>query len=280
MLLLEQAPTSRGALTGGIHDKGRGRGGSALVEPAGCGQDPWSGRRSHFGFTMAFHPIIDIKQRAVWGYEALVRGEDGESADVVLGQVNDGNQYIFDQACRIKAIEMAGCLFPRDTDMRLSINLMPNAVYEPAACIAVSLEAARHVGFSSHRIMFELTETERISDPSRVSRILAEYKHHGFITAIDDFGAGHAGLSLLANFQPDIIKIDMELVRGLPASRARQAIVAGVMGMARELGLTVIAEGVETHAELAALLGLGIRLFQGYLFTKPAIARLPPFRLP
>ncbi len=228
-----------------------------------------------FAFTMAFHPIIDLERETIWGYEALVRGTDGQSAGQILSQVDENQQYKFDQACRVKAIELAGRLFPQEGDTRLSINFMPNAVYEPAACIRTSLETARRVGFDTKRIMFEFTENERMADTKHVARIIAEYRRLGFITAIDDFGAGHAGLNLLANFQTDLIKIDMELIRGISDSTARQAIVSGILVIARALDITIIAEGIETEAELATLKDAGIRLFQGFLFAKPAIERLP-----
>jgi EAL domain-containing protein (putative c-di-GMP-specific phosphodiesterase class I) len=224
---------------------------------------------------MAFHPIVDVEREKVWGYEALIRGAEGQSAYSILNQVDEGRQYRFDQACRVKAIELARRLFPRDSDARLSVNFMPNAVYEPAACIRTSLEAARRVGFDTRRIMFEFTENERLVDTGHVARIIAEYKRLGFVTAIDDFGAGHAGLNLLAGFQPDILKIDMELIRGIDDSAARQAIVSGIMVIARALQIIVIAEGVETQRELSTLRDAGITLFQGFLFAKPAIERLP-----
>ncbi|MBB4039436.1 EAL domain-containing protein (putative c-di-GMP-specific phosphodiesterase class I) [Microvirga flocculans] len=228
-----------------------------------------------FDFTMAFHPIIDLTRGVVWGYEALVRGTRGESAGDILRQVDEERQYKFDQACRVKAIELAGRLFPASEDTRLSINFMPNAVYEPAACIRTSLETARRVGFDMKRIMFEFTENERVADTKHVARIIREYRRLGFITAIDDFGAGHAGLNLLANFQTDLIKIDMELIRGIAGSAARQAILAGILVIARSLDITIIAEGVETEAELATLKSAGINLFQGFLFARPAIETLP-----
>ncbi len=96
---------------------------------------------------------------------------------------------------------------------------MPNAVYEPSACIRATLEAARRVNFDTRRIIFEFTEDERIADTRHLERIVAEYKRLGFITALDDFGAGYAGLTLLANFQPDMIKIDMDLVLCQTGSR-------------------------------------------------------------
>ncbi|WP_298952476.1 EAL domain-containing protein [uncultured Methylobacterium sp.] len=227
-----------------------------------------------FTFTMAFQPILDVDQGRVWGYEALVRGEDGQGAGWVLGQVDEANRYKFDQACRVKAIELAGALFP-DAETKLSINFMPNAVYEPAACIRATLEAAHRVGFARRQIMFEFTENERITDVGHLQRIIVEYRKQGFLTALDDFGAGYAGLNLLASFQPDLIKLDMDLIRGIAASPARQTIVAAVTAMARELGVTVLAEGVETEAELLVLRAAGIRLFQGYLFARPELARLP-----
>ena len=227
-----------------------------------------------FAFTMAFHPIIDIAKGSVWGYEALVRGTEGESAFEVLAQVTEANRYKFDQACRVKAIELAARLFPGDDTTRLSINFMPNAVYEPSACIRSTLEAARRVQFDPRRIVFEFTENER-ADALHIKRIVQEYRKLGFVTAIDDFGAGFAGLSLLADFQPDMVKIDMELVRGIDASPARRAIIAGIMSIARALSLTVIAEGVETTAELASLREAGIELFQGFLFARPETERLP-----
>ena len=232
-----------------------------------------------FDFTMAFHPIVDLDRRVVWGYEALVRGTQGQPAGQILSQVDESRQYKFDQACRVKAIELAGRLFPRTDETRLSINFMPNAVYEPAACIRTSLETARRVGFDTRRIMFEFTENERMVDTKHVARIIAEYKRLGFITAIDDFGAGHAGLNLLANLQTDLIKIDMEIIRGVTDSAARRAIIAGILVMARALDITIIAEGIETEAELATLRDAGIDLFQGFFFAKPALEDLPTVSL-
>lgn len=224
---------------------------------------------------MAYHPIVDVQDQTIWGYEALVRGTHGQSAGQILNQVDDANRYKFDQACRVKAIELAGQLYAPDAQTRLSINFMPNAVYEPSACIRATLDAARRFSFDSRRIMFEFTENERIADVRHLERIVAEYRRLGFMTALDDFGAGYAGLTLLAHFQPDFIKIDMDLIREIPNSPTRQAIITGIMGMTRSLGITVIAEGIETGAELQTLKAAGIRLFQGFLFARPEVEALP-----
>ena len=242
---------------------------------AGCR----SGRSLDRPITMAFQPIVDIATGSVFAYEALVRGVDGRSAAEVIAQVEPDMLYKFDQACRVKAIELAGGLFAPDGDAKLSINFMPNAVYEPNACIRASLAAARRVGFDPARLMFEFTEDERMRDVGHVRRIVDAYHERGFTTAIDDFGAGYAGLALLADLRPNMLKLDMALIRGIDASQARQVIVAGVVRMAEALGIRCIAEGIETAAELQTLKTIGIRLCQGYFVGRPAIEALPPVRV-
>lgn len=227
-----------------------------------------------FVFKMAFQPIVDLGHGRVWGYEALVRGPNGEPAISVIDQVTDATKYQFDQAARVMAIETAGSLFKAD-DLRLSINFMPNAVYEPNACIQKSLAAAKRAQFPHQNLMFEFTENERMIDPNHVQRIVEAYRKLGFWTALDDFGAGYAGMALLSRLEPDLIKIDMELVRDIHLSRSKQAIVAGIVGIARTLDIQVLAEGVEQAEEVTLLRSAGISLFQGYYFARPALMSLP-----
>ena len=228
-----------------------------------------------FDFSMAFQPIYDAVAGRVWGYEALVRGLSGEGAFEVLSKISPEQKYRFDQDCRVKAIELASRLFPTGEELMLSINFMPNAVYQPAACLRATLLAAERCSFPTSSVMFEFTENEEVLDTAHLTNIITEYRKHGFTTAIDDFGAGHAGLGLLVDFQPDLIKIDMLLIRGIDTSPARQAVVAGIMGITKALDITVLAEGVETEAEFLVLKTAGIRLFQGYWFAKPAFEELP-----
>ncbi|MFG6488715.1 EAL domain-containing protein [Roseateles sp. BYS78W] len=226
------------------------------------------GDRLGFQFDFAYQPIVDVARREVFAREALVRGPGGEPAGQVLAQVNEDNRYRFDQSCRVKAIKRAAELGLTE---RLSINFLPNAIYRPEICIRTTLEAARTHGVALERIIFEVTEGERVEDGPWFAAILREYKRVGFLTAIDDFGAGYAGLKLLADFQPDIVKLDMDLIRGLDADRARRRIVDHLVRLGADLGITVIAEGVETVAERDALRDLGITLMQGYLFARPVM---------
>lgn len=225
-----------------------------------------------FDFAYALQPIVDVPARAVWGHEALVRGPGGEPAPTVLSQVSEANRYRFDQACRVKAIRTAAEL-RLPAPERLSINFLPNAIYRPEVCIQTTLESARAHGWPIERIVFEATEGEQVADAAWLAEVLTEYQRMGFLTALDDFGAGYAGLNLLANFQPDIVKLDMELVRGAHASRSRQAIAHGVLRICQDLGITVIAEGVETADERDFFLHAGVRLMQGYWFARPAFGQ-------
>ncbi|MEO1768086.1 EAL domain-containing protein [Thiobacter aerophilum] len=221
---------------------------------------------------MAFQPIIDAQRRDIFAYEALVRGTDGRSAGQVIAGVAPEQLYGFDQTCRVLAIDTAQRLGLR---ARLSINFLPNAVYEPATCIRLTLAAAHKVGFDPQRLVFEMTEAEKIHNPQHALSIVRDYQQRGFLTAIDDFGAGYSGLNLLAEFQPHLVKLDMALVRDIDRNHARQAIVGGVLGTCRALGVQVIAEGVESRAEYDWLRDAGVTLFQGYLVARPAVEALP-----
>lgn len=226
----------------------------------------------HFDFSMAFQPIVSLSRREVFAYEALVRGTAGEPASEIFRHVDESTRYRFDQACRVKAIELASRL---KMPTFLSINFMPNAVYRPELCIRTTLEAAETYGFPIDRIVFEITEGEQVDDRAHLRDIVQHYQKRGFLTAIDDFGAGFSGLNLLADVRTDLVKLDMALVRNVHEDDGRRAIIRGVALMCADLGMQLIAEGVETREELECLRALGIDLFQGYLLARPAFQALP-----
>lgn len=228
-----------------------------------------------FAFSMAFQPVVDLAANRIYAYEALVRGPGGEGAGSVLGQVTPANRYSFDQSCRVKAIGLATQLGLQRTGASLSINFIPGAMYRAENCIRATMAAARRHAFPVERLIFELTENEEITDFAHLDSIFRVYRANRFRTALDDFGSGYSGLSLLAQFQPDVVKIDMTLLRGLDTDGRRHALVDGVVGICRALSTEVVAEGVETPGELAALRAIGVTLFQGYLFAKPAFEALP-----
>ena len=224
-------------------------------------------------FSMAFQPIIDMASGRIFAHEALVRGVKGEGAATVLSAVDDANRYAFDQQCRVKAIELASGLGLPENGALLSINFIPNAVYEPHACIRLTLAAATRTGFPLDKMIFEFTESQKL-DTAHLLTILQAYKEIGFKTAIDDFGAGYAGLQLLAEFQPDIVKIDMDLVRAIDVEPVKRVILRHTLRMLDDLGITAVCEGVETSDELRALQDLGANLVQGYLLARPLFEAL------
>jgi EAL domain-containing protein (putative c-di-GMP-specific phosphodiesterase class I) len=123
--------------------------------------------------------------------------------------------------------------------------------------------------------MFEFIEVEKIEDSAHVKRILEYYQKLGFKTATDDFGEGYSGLNLLADFQTDIVKFDMALVRGIDKDPKRQIIVTHCLNMFRDLNVIPLAEGVETLEEYTWFKNAGVELMQGYFFAKPGFQSLP-----
>ncbi len=229
-----------------------------------------------FDFTMAFQPIMNLETDLPFAYEALVRGLNGEGAAEILSKVNDDNRYLFDQACRTKAIELAANLqLHRIPGCHLSINFLPNAVYRPETCIRSTLKACSTFDFPSDILMFEVTEGERVDDATHLLNIFKDYSARGFLTAIDDFGAGYAGLNLLSMFQPSVLKIDMELTRNVDKHRAKRAIVEAIILVSNALDIQIIAEGIETKSERDTLYSMGIIYQQGYLYAPPKVGALP-----
>ncbi len=235
------------------------------------------GEGLEFQFTFAFQPIVDVATRTVFAYEALVRGLNGESAGDILSRVNTQNRYAFDQICRVKAVKLASRL---DMKSLLSINFMPNAVYQAEYCIRTTLAAAETYGFDTRRIIFEIVEGEDLASTDHLVSIIRAYRKMGFQTAIDDFGAGYSRLNLMMASPPDLLKLDMLMVRNVDNDKNKQAVVNGIITMMAQLGGRIIAEGVETEAEYYWLLSRGITLFQGYLFARPGFETLPEPQFP
>jgi EAL domain-containing protein (putative c-di-GMP-specific phosphodiesterase class I) len=228
-------------------------------------------------FTFAFQPIVDVVTREIASYEALIRGPNNAPAHHVFEQVPTGRMHLFDRQARINAIVLATRL---GIDCHLNLNFLPLSLISSAASVVSTLEAANLAGLPIERIVLEVTEGEVIGDQVRFAELINEYRGIGVKVAIDDFGAGYSGLNLLADFQPDQLKLDMSLVRGIERHGPRQAIVRAIGLACYDLGIDLIAEGVETVEEYAWLAHSGVKLFQGYLFAKPGFELLPAVTFP
>lgn len=229
------------------------------------------------GFSFAFQPIVHAPSGAVVAYEALVRGANNESAAHVLRHVQPRRRHCFDERSRGVAIELAARL---GLACALHVNLLPRSLGARCARPGPTLEAAARAGIAPHRLVLEIVESEAIRDHARFRRAVDAFRAAGLRVAIDDFGAGYAGLTLLAELQPDIIKLDMELVRGIDRLGPRQAIVRGIARTCLDLGIDLVAEGVESPGEFAWCRAEGLELFQGNLFAEPEFESLPPAHLP
>ena len=238
------------------------------IEPHGA-SDP--------DFTFAFQPIVDTQAREVVSYEALIRGPGKESAHQILRQVPADTMYAFDQNARVKAIGLALRL---GISCNLNLNFLPRSLGSSTESILTTLEAAKGANLPVNRIVLEAVEGEIIDDTSHFIELINKYRGLGLMVAIDDFGAGYSGLNLLADFQPDQVKLDMKLIRGIERHGARQAIVRAINQICLDLGIDVIAEGVETELEYAWLASQGIHLYQGYLFAKPGFESFPKVHYP
>jgi EAL domain-containing protein (putative c-di-GMP-specific phosphodiesterase class I) len=227
-------------------------------------------------FSMAFQPIVDVSLGSTFGYEALVRSVSGESAYSVLSRVPRRNFHAFDKACRSRAMSVAmSCGFLEGSPRtKLCVNVNPNAAIAEASHLRLTCDEAAGIGFPLDRLILELVEDDEICDFDALKHIVEDYRACGVQIAMDDFGAGYSGLKLLSKLQPDIIKLDMELVSRIETDRTSAVIVRAIVQACSELNITVIAEGVERYDTAMCLRDMGVLFQQGYYFARPAFETL------
>ncbi|MEZ4268435.1 MAG: EAL domain-containing protein [Myxococcota bacterium] len=228
-------------------------------------------------FAYAFQPIVNTVSRSIYSYEALIRGPEGQPAWSVLERVADADLAAFDEESRNSAVAAAA---RHGVSCYINLNCLPRSLQRPIDAVDGTLAIAAQSGIAPERLILEVTETEMIHDRGQFARTIEAFRRSGVQIAIDDFGAGYSGLNLLVEFQPDIVKLDMNLIRSIERHAPRQAIVRAVMYACVELGIDVIAEGIETIDELRWCERAGISLFQGYLFARPGFDHLPGVDFP
>ncbi len=217
-------------------------------------------------------PIVSLRDGHTYGHESLIRGRvDGvelNGEQIFTAARAHGALFTLDLHGRLCAIEQA---MPKLSEGEmLFINFTPTAIYDPAVCLRTTWAAARRLGVRMDRICFEVVETEEFPDLEFLKRILDEYRSHGAMVALDDLGAGHSSLTYLAALRPDIVKLDRELVSGIDADPARLRLVDALVQYAHDLDVRVVAEGIETEPELAAIRKIGVDLGQGWFLGRPA----------
>jgi EAL domain-containing protein (putative c-di-GMP-specific phosphodiesterase class I) len=210
-------------------------------------------------FTPVFQPVVELETRRVIGYEALTRFADGrDPAETFAEAAILGIGTDLELACVRRSLEAAVAL---PEDAWIGVNVSPAMLLETPE-LAALLDTTRRP------VVLEITERAEVDDYVRLHRAIAALGSDVRI-AVDDAGAGYAGLQRILELRADLVKLDMVLVRGVDSDPARQALVAGMSHFARRTDARLLAEGVESDAEAEALLDLGVELGQGFLFGRP-----------
>lgn len=217
-----------------------------------------------------FEPIVHLRSRSIFGVEALSRGPAGSQweAPTYLFSVakKAGLLFELDALCRRVALrEMAGRV-PRDANVFL--NCMPSALLDPAFHGPKLVETLESCGLRPQQIILEINEQESIQNAELFHKAVHHYRQVGIRIALDDVGSGYASLSTVLDARPDIVKIDLAIIRSVDKDSARAELVSTIVRLARRIGATCVAEGVETKEELEAVEKLGVDYVQGYLFSR------------
>ncbi len=213
-------------------------------------------------FDMAFQPIWHFDQERPVGFECLTRfsAEPARSPDKWFNEAAEVGQGPQLEMAAIRAALHAGCLLP--DDVYIAINASPATILSPGF-------ANTFDGYPCERIVLEITEHAPVEEYTHLVAVMSAMRQKGIRLAIDDAGAGYSSLQHIIQLQPDIIKLDMGLTRNIDHDPARRALASALIFFARETGCQIVAEGIETAAEMETLKLLGITKGQGYLLGRP-----------
>jgi len=223
---------------------------------------------------VAFQPIVNIHTGKIFAVEALLRNykEVGfNSIFELFDEVyKDNLLYSFDLKLRKKALKKLRTI-EAYSDVKLFYNLDNRLLEMPNFKHGNTSKLLRHYGIGKNSICFEISERHEISDISRMQEVLEHYKSEDFCIAIDDFGVGYSGYKLLYESKPDIIKIDRFFLSGIQKDAKKKIMARSITQLALQLGINVIAEGIESKEELITCREIGCHFAQGYFVQKPTL---------
>jgi diguanylate cyclase (GGDEF)-like protein len=221
-------------------------------------------------FAAAVQPIIRLHDGSVIGYEGLARFPPRAQLvtpdDLFAAATSLDMQGRVDLACLRAAFREA----PKLGDADLFVNVLIGTLLDGAGMAALDA-AVREAGVDPTSLVLEFSEREPVTDLVRLQRIAAEVRSRGFRIAVDDAGAGHASMRVIAELRPEFIKVDRSLIHAVDSDRARRALVVALLSFSGHIGARLIAEGIETLAEKEALLSLGVMFGQGWLTGRPVL---------
>lgn len=239
---------------------------------------PEPGLGAEQAYQFALQPIVEPMRRVISSFEFLIRGPSGGSPQELFSSVPPDQRYRIDLESKASAFRLASRLHL--DDIKLSVNLLPMSLVADPSAVDFLVEQIAGCGLSPRQVIVEITEEEAIVNQGDFGAAIERLRRAGIGVAIDDFGAGFAGLSLLADFQPDKLKIDRKIIQNIHSDGPRQAIVRAIVEVCAALGITPVAEGVERVQEWRWLQAAGVERFQGYLFARPALNGVPAVRWP
>lgn len=215
---------------------------------------------------MAYQPIVAAASLQVYGYEALMRSQDPSlrsPLDVLDAAERLGHLHLLGRRLRDIVGEQAATLRPISQSFFVNLHssdLADPTLYDPTSPLSA---------FATW-VILEITERASLEGIGEVEKRIRALREMGYRIAVDDLGAGYAGLSYFARISPDVVKVDMSLIRGIDADPVKRRVVGSMCTLARELDMLVVAEGIETAAELDAVRELGADFIQGYFIARPA----------
>ncbi|CAH5604777.1 Blue light- and temperature-regulated antirepressor BluF [Enterobacter cloacae] len=228
--------------------------------------------------SFAFQPIVDPFMQQIVSWEALIRTPEGDSPAAYFQTLPQDALYEADLKSKQVALSMASALGLHT--QTLSLNLLPMTLVNVPNAVDFLLTVIEANGFVPEQIVVEFTESEAISRFDEFTYSVNQLKSAGISVTIDHFGAGIAGLQLLAQFQPDRIKINRDLIANVHKSGPRQAIVQAIIKCCASLEIQFCAVGVERAEEWMWLESAGISQFQGHLFASPRLGGIPAVAWP
>jgi EAL domain-containing protein (putative c-di-GMP-specific phosphodiesterase class I) len=244
---------------------------------------------AHQTLSIHFQPIVSLRQKAVAGLEALVRPQSQSEAhklsvaELFLLANANGRLLDLDRTLRSLALETYQMMrLPQDPRPLLFVNFESSVIDQGVQGSGAILQAARACGLEPGDIVIEVNES-RVLDIAALRRFVDFYRDHGFLIALDDLGAGHSNLPRVAELRPHILKVDRSLIQGIDEDFYKQETFKTLVGLGARTGCLILAEGVETQAEVDCCAQLGAALFQGYYFGKaqaPADLRFDALREP
>lgn len=222
--------------------------------------------------TSHFQPIINMKNNTIYGYETLIRGVKDDGTFIypdVLFEKSKRNDLNFklDRLCRESSLKTAAT---KKVHQKVFINFIPTSIYDPEFCLASTEKWAKQLEFDPSQIVFEVVETESVEDQKHLKSILEFYRSKGYKIALDDVGEGYSSLNMIIQLQPDIIKIDRNIIEGIDKNELKQSVYKALYTLSKENNIEVLAEGVETLYELEMIKSLGVDYVQGYYFARPS----------